>query len=181
MRWTLSNAISVFRMLLVIPLYFLFENPYSNQLLIMGVGVIAYGSDLLDGYIARIRNEQSDLGRVLDPLADKFFMIAGVILMLVHGFVPVWFVAAVVSRDVIIFFAGMYLQKKTGIVVESNLLGKGAVLSVILALVVSLFRQDFGPSVPDMMYVLSLALLVISLYMYGERYFKLMKRHATTP
>jgi len=174
--WTISNMMSLFRLLLSIPLAFLFTDPYGNQLYIFAMCFLAYLTDIGDGFVARLRNETSDLGRMLDPLADKVFVITVVIAMLLTRLLPPWFVIVVMGRDALIFFAGIYLKKKTGILVESNYLGKAAVISVMAVIVIALFQQDFSAAALHISMLIALGLMTASLYMYGERYFKLMKK-----
>jgi CDP-diacylglycerol--glycerol-3-phosphate 3-phosphatidyltransferase len=174
--WTISNGMSFFRLLLMIPLILLFDNPHGNQLSILAVCLIAYISDLGDGYVARLRNETSDLGRILDPLADKVFVLAVVISMLATGLLPPWFVYIVIGRDALIFIAGMFLKSRTGILVESNNVGKAAVVSVMLVIVIAMFPQDFASSVSRIFMIISLGLQAASLYMYGERFIKLLTK-----
>ncbi len=174
--WTISNGLSFFRLLLAIPFALLFMNPHGNQAYILILCVIAYITDLGDGYIARLRKEQSDLGRILDPLADKVVVITIVVGMLLTRMLPVWFVVVILIRDVIIFFAGIYLKKRTGILVESNFAGKAAVFSIMITIVVALFQRDISGPALQIMILISLGLMAASMYMYGERFFRLLSK-----
>lgn len=97
-------------------------------------------SDGLDGYIARTRKMKTRLGAVLDPLADKFFLNAAIVLLSL-GIrdlyrLPVWFAVLVVSRDALIVGGGLIIRWFKGdLKVEPNLWGKTtAVLQMALVI-----------------------------------------------
>jgi cardiolipin synthase len=102
--WTIANLLTVFRIALAAPFLFLVrEGRFGYALLIFFVASI---TDFADGYVARRFDQQSPLGRLLDPIADKLLTTAGFIVM---GFrngefdpLPLWLVVAVVGRDVLI-------------------------------------------------------------------------------
>ncbi|MCB2206372.1 CDP-alcohol phosphatidyltransferase family protein [bacterium] len=175
--WTPSNMLSFLRILLVIPFAILLEDAYANQLLLGAICLLAYATDLLDGWIARTFEGESKLGRIIDPLADKIYITVAVIMMVVLEMLPVWFVLVVVLRDLIIFAGGMHLKSRTGILVQSNWLGKATVVAIGFTLLATIFH-DGGRNMPQqVLMIISLALIVVSLYKYGERYLDLMRKH----
>jgi CDP-diacylglycerol--glycerol-3-phosphate 3-phosphatidyltransferase len=176
--WTPSNMLSFLRVLLVIPFAVLLENAHANQLWLGAICMLAYATDLLDGWIARKFEGETKLGRIIDPLADKMFITVAVIMMVVLEMLPLWFVLVVVLRDVIIFVGGMHLRKRTGILVQSNWLGKAAVVAIGFTLLATIFHDGGRNTVQEVLIVLSVALIVVSLYKYGERYFDLLRKHA---
>jgi len=173
--WTLSNIMSMSRVLLVIPMVFLMQDARNNQHWILIIGVAAYVSDLLDGWLARHLGDESKLGRIIDPLADKVFITITVIMMIVVGLIPLWFAIIVVMRDILIFLGGMHLRKASGVLVQSNTLGKIAVVSVVIVLVTALFSIDRDSTALLLAMIISLGLLTASLYSYGERYVRLLR------
>ncbi|MBR9976702.1 MAG: CDP-alcohol phosphatidyltransferase family protein [Bacteroidetes bacterium] len=177
---TPSNLLSIVRMLLVLPLVILFDDPRGNQLLIAGLGFFAYLTDLADGWLARNFGGESKLGRLLDPLADKVFISAVVLLMIVTRMIPLWFGIIVIARDVLIFLGGLYLRKRTGVIVQSNMLGKAAVVGIGVVLVIALFSDGGTNVVLTLFMTVTLGLIVASLYVYAERFFKILKQHRGT-
>jgi len=167
LHWTFSNALSALRILLAIPVGFTLTAGlrWSTVVLCLAAAL----TDVLDGYIARRYNEISDLGKILDPLADKVFVAVLVIMLLIQGSLPVWFVAVVLGRDLLILLGGLAVERRLGVVLPSNYPGKAAVvaLSVMLLLVVIGVDQTFITA----MMVLALLLLAISLYLYTRRAF----------
>ena len=62
-------------------------------------------SDALDGFIAKRFNQQTLLGSYLDPIADKFLIVSSIVLLGYNGYVPIWLIIIIVSRDIAIFGA----------------------------------------------------------------------------
>lgn len=175
--WTPSNMLSFLRVLLVIPFAMLLRDVHENQLLLGAIALIAYATDLLDGWIARTFEGESKLGRIIDPLADKMFIIVAVVVMVAEELLPLWFVLVVVARDLIIMLGGLHLRKVTGITVQSNMVGKAAVVSIGLVLLAAIFSDGGRDTLFTMLMLISLGLSVASLYMYGERYVTLLRSH----
>jgi len=93
-------------------------------------------SDFLDGLIARMKNQQTELGKFLDPVADKFLLVTSFVLFAVYGFVPKWLTITVISRDIIIVTGWLILYFLTHRArVEPSVLGKAANASQLILLV----------------------------------------------
>lgn len=98
---TIPNALSVGRLLCVpLFLWLLFgrDDRYAAGLLLGALGV----TDCADGYIARHFHQESRLGRILDPTADRILLGVGVVALLVDGSMPRWVGALAVSREVVV-------------------------------------------------------------------------------
>jgi cardiolipin synthase len=102
---SLPNIISVLRILLVIPtVYFLYTEQYAYALLLF---LIAGLSDGLDGYLARKFGWITRLGSFLDPMGDKLLMTACYFMLGYLAHLPVWLVALVIGRDVVIVLGAL--------------------------------------------------------------------------
>jgi cardiolipin synthase (CMP-forming) len=96
----IPNALSVLRMLLVAPVaWLLLDNEYR---LTLGVFAVAAATDGLDGFLAKRCGWTSELGKILDPLADKILLVGVFVTLAILGVVPVWLAAVAVGRDVVI-------------------------------------------------------------------------------
>jgi CDP-diacylglycerol--glycerol-3-phosphate 3-phosphatidyltransferase len=90
------------------------ENHDTMRVLALAVFVLVAATDALDGYLARSRNEVTQLGRVLDPLADKALLLSGLILLTrpslagLQPHIPIWFTTLVISRDAVLI-GGFFL------------------------------------------------------------------------
>jgi cardiolipin synthase len=101
----LPNALCILRMLLAIPVAMLLaRNAYVATLWVFAFAAI---TDALDGFLAKRFHWESELGRSLDPLADKILLVTAFITLTIVGRVPLWLAAAVVARDVIIAFGAV--------------------------------------------------------------------------
>jgi len=113
--WTLANGLTLLRIALLAPfLYWIKEGRFGLAVIIF---FIAGLTDFFDGYVARRFNQQSALGRFLDPAADKLLTTASYIVMALprHGFepMPLWLTAAVIGRDVIILLGSLVVYLLT--------------------------------------------------------------------
>lgn len=100
--------------------------------------VMIWLSDLLDGYVARKLNQVSELGKIIDPLADKICVISIGIILLIQNIIPLWFVLVIVLRDILIFSGGIYLKYSKKIVPASNWIGKISVFIIGCTLLFSI-------------------------------------------
>lgn len=101
-RWLrhLPNLISSIRILLVLPIALTVSHQqFVSTLWLFGA---AAGSDAVDGYLARRFGWQTELGGMLDPVADKLMLATVFIMFAVLGKVPLWLTAAVIARDGVI-------------------------------------------------------------------------------
>jgi len=123
--WTISNLLSVARVLLIPPIYhFLWRGRGADNVIAVSLMLVAAMSDVLDGIIARRTGVESSLGKILDPLADKICIGAMIILLVTLRGFPVWLVVVVIGRDLLIIVAGSLLVGNRKVVLSSNWLGK---------------------------------------------------------
>ncbi|MDX9791753.1 MAG: CDP-alcohol phosphatidyltransferase family protein [Candidatus Kapaibacterium sp.] len=138
----IPNMISILRIILAVPVaYFIVEDNSTSALIL---GTIAGLTDFLDGYLARKLNIISDLGKILDPLADKFFAACVALAFILTEMMPVWFFLAVIIRDVLILSGGLYLRKKYNFVPSSNFEGKVTFFLILMTLLGVLLEFDYA-------------------------------------
>jgi cardiolipin synthase len=130
--WTIPNAISVVRLgCLPIFLWLLFrrdDRAYAAWLL------AALGTtDFLDGYIARHFDQVSNLGKLLDPVADRLIFIVGGGAILVDGSVPVWFASTVLVREALVSGATLVLASKGVRRIDVTWFGKAYTLLLMVS------------------------------------------------
>jgi cardiolipin synthase (CMP-forming) len=125
--WTVPNLLTILRIALTGPfLFFITSGRFGAAL---GIFFLASVTDFFDGYAARKLNQQSDVGRLLDPLADKLLTTAGfVVLAIPHAglpTIPVWVAATVVGRDALILLGALVIYAATRFTgFRPSLLGK---------------------------------------------------------
>lgn len=175
--YTKSNLLSLFRLLLAIPLWMLLDDFESNRYLVFGLCLFAAFTDILDGYLARKFNEVTEFGKVIDPLADKVAMAAVVIKLYLIGEVPPMYFYIIIGRDVLIFLGGIILSKKIGRVLPSNKLGKIAVLNIGFVLLLILLGLNKDSLTYLIFYFSSIILIFASFAGYIIRASEFIKRN----
>jgi cardiolipin synthase len=103
----LPNSLTLTRILLL-PFFAaaLIYRDYKYALLIFAVASV---TDLLDGYVARLKNQVTYFGEILDPVADKFFLITSFVLLSNSGLTPKWLTIIVISKDLIVITGSIIL------------------------------------------------------------------------
>lgn len=96
----IPNALCVFRMLLVVPIAVLLAR--AEYWATLWVFAIAAATDGLDGFLAKRFDWTSELGKILDPLADKLLLVSVFLTLALLGYVPLWLAATAIARDLII-------------------------------------------------------------------------------
>jgi CDP-diacylglycerol--glycerol-3-phosphate 3-phosphatidyltransferase len=178
-RWTISNFLSALRLLLAIPIAILVSsvNPAQRSFAV-GLIVIAILSDIFDGMLARKLNQVTEFGKIIDPLADKIGVAIVAVVLAQQGRLPIWFLLLVIVRDMLIFLGGMYVKKVRGIVLQSNLIGKLAVVVVTTFAIVIIVDYPGSDWLKESLLVLSSLLLGLSFILYANRFIGLMMLQA---
>lgn len=143
--WTIPNALSVAR-LLGVPLFlWLLLGPQANVLALL-VLVFAGFTDWADGVLARKLNQQSRLGALLDPAADRLYIFATLVGLVLRDIVPLWLAIVLVGRDLILT-VGLALLRRAGYgPPEVHYLGKAATFCLLYAFPLLLLGTYHGPA-----------------------------------
>ena len=169
---TLPNLLTIFRMALI-PVFvsLLF---YQKFLLALGVFLVAGITDGLDGLLARRFHQQSPLGRILDPIADKMMLVTSFVVLSMRGVfptplpkhlpIPFWVTITVISRDVFILVGAAAINMVSGFrAFRPSFLGKlstvvqiVAVATVILAAQIRVGTGYYLPTVYTTVFALTL-------------------------
>ncbi len=156
----LPNWITVSRLLCVpVLLVLLYQPSVRAQWLALGLFLVAAGTDWLDGYLARRLNQVTDLGKFLDPLVDKFLVLAPLLVLIELGAIPAWGVFLILGRELGIAGWRVNQPKISG----ANIWGKLKTVSQIAA--ITLLIAPLGPDwqLPGLIaFWLSVALTLIS-------------------
>lgn len=167
----ISNFLSIFRIILLFPLsYLLISDNDGNRILIIVILLSMYATDLLDGFLARKLNQVTELGKVIDPLADKISVVTLVLILLMQNKIPLWFVLIVVLRDLLILLFGLILQGRKKITLMSNYPGKIAVFSIGLVILISTLNLSAMFKIQFYLMLVSTALIFYSSFLYLKRY-----------
>ncbi|MBI9072122.1 MAG: CDP-alcohol phosphatidyltransferase family protein [Melioribacteraceae bacterium] len=175
---TKSNILSLVRFFLFAPFFLMvLEIPDDDNFRYYTLGLIffAYITDVLDGFLARRFNEITEMGKIIDPLADKICVIAVVIGLYKIEAIPEYYLAVIILRDLVIFLGGIYVSKKIGKVLPSNLLGKMTIVSIGFFIMGTLLNAQSITWLYSMLLYISLFFSFASVVGYGIRGYESIK------
>ena len=172
---TLPNLLSLSRVFLVILfiLVMLVPDPPARW---WGLGILLLAAltDKLDGMLARSMHQETEWGRILDPLADKLGVAAAAVLLLYLRWLPFWFVALLLGRDLLILTGGLVVRRKTGEVLPSNMAGKWAV--GVFAATLIFVVAEAPPWLVSVGIWISVTMVVVSTIGYVRRFAEVMRK-----
>jgi len=137
----LPNKLTILRVLLIPVLVVLFylRFPFAD-FVTAGVFVIACLTDTLDGYIARSRNQITDFGKFMYPIADKLLVVTAFLMLLERGRISAVIVVIIIAREFIVSAFRMVAASK-GLVIAAGPLGKIKTITQMLAVILLLVEQ----------------------------------------
>ncbi|WP_448619364.1 CDP-alcohol phosphatidyltransferase family protein [Geodermatophilus sp. URMC 65] len=142
--WTVPNALSVLR-LLGVPLFlWLLLGPQADGWAVV-VLMVAGATDWLDGKLARALGQSSKLGALLDPAADRLYIVATLVAFVLREVVPLWVVAVLVGRELVLALALLLLRAHGYPPLQVHYLGKAATFILLYAFPLLLLADGEGP------------------------------------
>jgi len=143
---TVPNLLSGLRLASVPVFVWLFVTDKEEAAVIVyGVGA---ATDWVDGYVARRTGAVTELGKLLDPLADRVFILALALALLLRGALPAWLGAVVIVRDVAVLSLWPVVDRRSARRIRVNFVGKAATAALLVGLTwlaLSETRWSFGP------------------------------------
>ena len=167
MKFTVPNLLSVLRMGLV-PLFIiavLDGQPVRALILFLVAGI----TDALDGFIARFANQQSVLGTLLDPIADKILLTSAYIVLTIPSLnqgvqIPIWITVLVIARDVLMVIVALIVYMATGPRTFSptvlSKINTAAQVTAVLVVLLSARLENLDPIATTLLYLV--AVLTVS-------------------
>lgn len=140
---TLPNVLSVLR-LIGIPIFLWLVLVEHQEVAALGVLVVSGITDYLDGWLARRLDQFSRLGRLLDPIADRLYILAVVVALAVRGFVPWWIAVILPLRDVLLWGLVPFLRSRGLSSLPVHFLGKAATFNLLYAFPLLLLGHGDG-------------------------------------
>ncbi len=131
---TIPNALSFLRILSIPVFVWLIVDPDTTFVGLIVFAVVA-ATDWVDGVLARRLGQVSEIGKVLDPTADRLAIAAGLVALAVRGAFPWWAAALILARDLVVLLVGASLYLRRGLRIEVRRLGKVATFSLMAAIV----------------------------------------------
>jgi cardiolipin synthase len=151
----LANSLTILRILMAPVISILLVYRFWGSAL--AIFLLAGITDALDGFFARSRAQRTELGMILDPLADKLLLFAAFVTLVYLHQIPRWLFIIVVSRDLILIGGFLLLYITTGkTTVSVSLMGKlttGLQLATVLGTMLKHVTGGVGPYLPALIYV----------------------------
>ena len=172
----IPNVLSVIRIILVGVFVYTFF--CVNHTVALIVFLLAGATDVVDGYLARRNNWITDLGKILDPCADKLMQCTVLVSLYIKHFIPLWFVIPFFAKEIITLFTGLLVIKKRSVVVVSKWYGKFAVCLFYATIAVSIIFEEFLASnriVSIIIFIPAVVFALAALVAYVKHYAYLKK------
>jgi cardiolipin synthase (CMP-forming) len=169
---TLPNMLSFGRLATVPVFLWLFLSGREDAAVI--VYAVAAWTDFFDGYIARRTHSVTELGKLLDPLADRVFIVALALALVARRALPWWLAAIVVGRDLLVLSLFPVLERRKVQRIQVNFVGKVATAALLAGLtLLALSETSFpGAAVGDEIGIvvvsIGAALYWAAAYLYGK-------------
>lgn len=168
----IPNILTIIRFILIPFIFIIVINKhYLLGLIIFTISAI---TDILDGYIARKYNYITDIGKLIDPLADKLTQVSLLLALFILNLIPLWILLIVFIKELVIIVSASLLYSKKDVVVYSKWYGKLATTLFYLAIVTTLIINEFNIHMTfdlDLyLYYLAVLSTIFSLLMYGIKF-----------
>ena len=175
---TKSNLLSLLRLFLAIPFWFLLDNFKYDAVRYITFALCIFGSitDIFDGYLARKYNQVTEMGKIIDPLADKVAIGVIIIKLYLIGEINSTYFLLIIGRDILIFIGGIIVTRSVGKVLPSNVLGKIAVVNIGLVILLIILNVNRNFLVFKGFYYLSILLVFVSFIAYVYRAIEFIKK-----
>lgn len=172
----IPNLLCVFRMALVYPVaWLIIQQRYATVMLLFAVAAF---TDALDGFLAKRFGWTTELGKFLDPLADKLLLVVVFVTLSVAGLVPWWLTALVLLRDLVIFYGAATFRLMFGPVHgEPTVPSKLNTLCQIIFCLAVVAEAAFGFP-PQAIVTLLGALVFVTTFVSGLDYILIYSRRA---
>lgn len=130
--WTVPNVLSILRLASVPVFVWLFVSGHENAAVILYAA--GAWTDFFDGFIARRFDQVSEIGKLLDPLADRILIVALVVALVARDSLPLWLAIAIVARDVLLLSVFPVLERRKVPRIAVNFTGKSATAALLFGL-----------------------------------------------
>ena len=177
---TFPNLLSLVRIALI-PVFVALLLHHGTE----GAGLILLGAvvatDWVDGYIARHTGQVSNVGKILDPVADRLALTAALVAMVVRDAFPLWAAVLVIARDALILLAGVALLFRYRIRLDVRWVGKAATFGLMCAIPLvawgnfGLKFHSFASTFGWLIFVPAIALYYLATVVYAADVFRALR------
>ena len=164
---TIPNILSMFRVVLIPFIVWSFFA--GNKILSAGLTVLSGVTDIIDGLIARKFNMVSELGKALDPIADKLTQFALIISLCVASVSMFFLLCIFVVKEVAMGIEGLIVIKKTGTTYSAKWYGKITTALLYVTMIAHIVFSDISLKISNVMIDVCELFVIISLILYTIR------------
>ncbi len=171
----LPNILTIIRFIIVpFMAYFLINENFTIAILLY---VLASATDVLDGFIARKFNQITDLGKFLDPLADKLLQFSALVGLWIVNLIPLWIVIIFFIKEISMGLGAIRLLRKH-IIIQSKWFGKLSTIFFFLAIIASMLSSKIIVLTNYILplFILALMSLLFAFIMYLSSYIQETKK-----
>lgn len=167
----LANRLTLIRIGLVpVFLVFISINKFIYTAIAIIIFIIAALTDKLDGYIARSRNEITNFGKFMDPLADKLLVTSALVVLVQYGIIPAWMVMIIIGREFAV--TGLRaIAASQGLVIAASWWGKIKtviqIIAIIFGLITLIYNHIYLKNITSTFMIVAVVITLIS----GADYF----------
>ena len=168
----IPNILTVIRFILIPFIYIcVLSKHFLTALIIFTISAI---TDILDGFIARKFNYITDIGKLIDPLADKLTQISLLLSLSILNILPWWIFIIVFIKELVLVVSASVLYSKKDVVVYSKWYGKLATtlfyLAIVCSLIINQFDINMAFKIDLYLYYLAILATVFALIMYSIKF-----------
>ena len=167
----IPNILSIIRLMLVGVFVYTFF--CVDEIVALFVFLTAGATDVIDGYLARRNNWISDLGKILDPVADKTMQCTVLVCLLIKSIIPWWFLAVFFAKEISTLFLSFLVLRKKNFVVVSRWYGKFTVCLFYATIVLSVTLKNYIVGIwTYILYIPALVFGIITVFSYIRDFYK---------
>lgn len=168
---TIPNILSFIRLCLIPLIVWIYVG--KNDPLLTGIVVLfSCLTDVVDGFIARRFNMISDVGKVLDPIADKATQGAVIILLALDFPLMFWIIGLMAIKELFMGITGYMIIKKCDIVLAAEWYGKAATVVLSAVMAIHLLWSNIPPIASNIIVISGIAMVLLSIILYAKRNFE---------
>jgi cardiolipin synthase len=171
--WTTANALTASRILLLPFIIACIVTQHRIAALV--IMLVSLGTDIFDGYIARHCNQETEFGKILDPVVDKTCLAAILIALLAVHAIPLWVVLIIIARDLFILGGSFVIWRRRKFIFKANNLGRFA--GLLFGALVCAYTINWT-LVGTALVLVSVPVMMIAFIIYLRRYAAATKENA---
>lgn len=171
---TIPNLLSLFRLLLIPLIIWMYT--FKKEYFAAGTLLILSGlTDLADGFIARHFNAVSNVGKILDPIADKLTQAAMLFCLVTRFPLMAAPLGVLVLKEIFIGTTGLLMIRKTGEVIGADFHGKVATILLYIMMILHIFWISIPAGISAATIGICLVSMIFTLFIYGKRNVKVLR------